>query len=300
MIRNITNLTASVRTRLLKIAKIKQRDFNAVLLQYFQERLLYRLSISPYRDKFVLKGALLFLVYDIPAARPTKDIDFLSREMDNKEQNLLNLIREIIKIQVRDGVRFDPQSLGVETIQGNAAYKGIRIHCTAHLGKARRRFHIDIGFGDKVVPAPFELDFPVFLNEMPTPKLIAYSPDSTIAEKFEAIVNLGFLNSRMKDFFDIYHLANNRDFDSEILKKALETTFKHRKTNLLNRFQIYSHGFINDTTNNRQWEAFKTKVSIKLSFTFADTVNFIKNFIEPVFENDAKKNWKHRKLKWKK
>ncbi|MBS3742103.1 MAG: nucleotidyl transferase AbiEii/AbiGii toxin family protein [Candidatus Cloacimonetes bacterium] len=156
MIRNITNLTASVRTRLLKIAQMKQRDFNAVLLQYFQERLLYRLSISPYRDKFVLKGALLFLVYDIPAARPTKDIDFLSREMDNKEQNLLNLIREIIKIQVRDGVRFDPQSLGVETIQENAAYNGIRIHCIAHLGKARRRFPIDIGFGDKVVPAPFE------------------------------------------------------------------------------------------------------------------------------------------------
>ncbi len=300
MSRNITNMAASVRARLLNIAKNKQRNFNAVLLQYFQERLLYRLSISPHKDKFVLKGALLFLIYDIPAARPTKDIDFLGREIDNQEQNLLKLIREIIKIKVRDGVRFDPQSLSVERMQENAAYEGIRIHCTAYLGKAKRRFHLDISFGDKIVPDSFELDFPIFLNDMPTPKLIAYSPDSAIAEKFEAIVNLGFLNSRMKDFFDIYHIASNRDFDAKILRKALETTFKQRQTDLSNRFDIYSTEFINDTTNNRQWEVFKNKVGIELNFTFADIVDFIKKFIEPVFEEDGIKKWKHKELTWKK
>lgn len=300
MNRKIKNVTDSVRARLLKIAKATERNFNAVLLQYFQERLLYRLSISPYKDQFILKGALLFLVYNIPAIRPTKDIDFLSMATDNQEHNLLKLVRKIIKIKVKDGVWFDSTSLTIETIKENAVYSGTRIHFIAYLGKAKTRFHIDIGFGDKIVPEPYELDFPVFLDDMPIPKLIAYSPDSAIAEKFEAIVYLGYITSRMKDFFDIYHIAHNKDFDSQTLKKALETTFKHRKTDLLNRFDIYSSEFINNIQKNKQWNAFKIRNELEFELTFADTVGFIKSFIEPVFKNDKNKKWNCKKLLWEK
>ncbi|MEA2104026.1 MAG: nucleotidyl transferase AbiEii/AbiGii toxin family protein [Candidatus Cloacimonadota bacterium] len=298
MSKNIKNMSASVRTRLLKIAKDNSRNFNAVLLQYFQERLLYRLSISPYKNKFILKGALLFLVYKIPGSRPTKDIDFLGIETANNEENLLSRMSQIVKIKVNDGVEFDPKSLTSEIIKEDEIYPGTRIHCLAYLGQAKMRFHIDIGFGDKVVPNPVMLDFPVFLMDMPVPKLIAYSPESAIAEKFEAIVNLGFTTSRMKDFFDIYHLASHQDFELQILREAIKTTFNNRQTKLSSRLEIYSENFINNVTKKRQWEAFIRKMRIDDDLSFQDCMSLIKKFIEPVLENFENKFWRQQDLNW--
>ena len=201
------NLEASIRARLKTIAKDSERNFDSVLLQYFQERFLYRLSISPYKENFILKGALLFVAYEIPRSRPTKDIDFLGKNISNTSENLISAMKEILEVQVQDGLRFDSESLISETIKQDAEYKGIRIYCNAYLGSAYSRLHFDIGFGDIVIPKPVILDFPVLLSDIPAPELIAYTPESAIAEKFEAIVNLGMITSRMKDFYDIYYLS---------------------------------------------------------------------------------------------
>ena len=299
MKREIKNIAASVRARLFNLSKATNRNFDAVLLQYFQERLLYRLSISPYKLNFILKGALLFLIYDIPVSRPTKDIDFLWVDSSNTEKNLLHIMKEVISIKDKDGVRFDTESLDSEIIKEDADYQGIRIFCKVFLEQAYRRIHFDIGFGNIIVPNPLSLDFPVLLSDMSCPKLIAYTPESAMAEKFEAIVKLGFTTSRMKDFYDIYHMANHRSFNSTILKEAIQTTFINRKTKLLNRTLIYSDEFINDPLKNKQWKAFLRRMDINIDLSFYDCINCIKTFIEPLFEeNNNNKIWKTDKLSW--
>lgn len=283
MKKEIKNIPASVRARLLRIAKESKRDFNAVLLQYFQERLLYRLSISSYKSNFVLKGALLFLVYNMPNSRPTKDIDFLGVNISNTEKNLLQIIKEVISIKVDDGVRFDYKSLESEIVNGDADYQGIRIYCEAYLGQAKRRIHFDIGFGDVVVPEPLSVDFPVLLSDMPSPELITYTPESAIAEKLEAITNLNFFTSRMKDFYDIYYLANNYKFKPNLLKEAIETTFKNRGTDLKARKILYDEKFKADKEKQQQWMAFLNRSQINIGLSFREIVDFIENFIEPLF-----------------
>ena len=299
MKKQIKNLEASVKGRLLKIARDSGRDFNSLLLLYFQERLLYRLSISPYKLNFVLKGALLFLVYEIQGSRPTKDIDFLGVDTLNTEKNLLKTMKEVITIQVEDGVWFDPDSLDSEVIKEDSDYQGIRIHCTGYLSRANRRFHFDIGFGDIIVPDPVSLDFPTLLSEMSCPRLIAYTPESAIAEKFEAIVKLGLATSRMKDFYDIYHLASHRSFESGILREALETTFNNRNTRLSNRSEIYTENFIDDPVKHQQWKAFIRRMKIETDLTFPECVEFIKSFIEPLFESHESKIWITENMIWK-
>ncbi len=298
MKREIKNTAASVRARLFNLSKATNRNFDAVLLQYLQERLLYRLSISPYKLNFILKGALLFLVYGVPVSRPTKDIDFLGVDISNTKKNLLQIMKEVVSIIVEDGVRFDSESLDSEIIKEDADYQGIRIYCKAFLGQAYRRFHFDIGFGDIVVPNPVSLNFPVLLLDMPIPELIAYTPESAIAEKFEAIVKLGFTTSRMKDFYDIYHMANHRNFHSTTLKEAIHTTFNNRKTTLSNRTVIYSDEFINDPTKNKQWKAFLRRMDSDIDLSFHDCINCIKTFIEPLFEDNNNKIGNKDKLGW--
>ena len=178
MKKEINNIAASVRARLSRIAKETNRDFIAILLQYFQERFLYRLSISPYKQNFILKGALLFLVYNMPNSRPTRDIDFLGIKTSNTEKNLLQIMNEVISIKVEDGVRFDPESLESEIIKEDTDYRGVSIYCQVYLDRAKIRIHFDIGFGDEIVPEPVSLDFPVLLSDMPKPKLITYTPES--------------------------------------------------------------------------------------------------------------------------
>ncbi len=284
MKREIKNIAASVRTRLFNLSKVTNRNFDAALLQYFQERLLYRLSISPYKLNFILKGALLFLVYDFPVSRPTKDIDFLGINISNAEKNLIQIMKEVISIKDKDGVNFDPESLDSEIVKEDADYHGIRIYCEAYLGQAKRRIHFDIGFGDIIVPEPLSLNFPVLLSDMPIPELITYTPESAIAEKFEAIVKLGFTTSRMKDFYDIYFMANHYKFESDILRKAIETTFKNRETQLSNRLIIYSDEFINDSIKAKQWIAFLNRMDIEIDLSFQDCIKYIESFMEPLFE----------------
>lgn len=235
----IKDLTASVRARLLNVAKNTRRNFDAVLLQYFQERFLYRLSISSYKEQFVLKGALVFLAEGMSRLRPTKDIH-LSGRFDT--QNLTEIMHDIVAIPCEDGAEFDGEQIAIEDIAIESEYHGFRVKVPVQLGMARKKLQIDIGIGDVVYPEPVIREFPGLLD-FPAPKLLIYPKETIIAEKFEAIIRFNKLTIRMKDFYDIIILAQSNRFDAEILKTAITRTFNYRNTRLKTRTIIFLPSF---------------------------------------------------------
>jgi hypothetical protein len=220
-----------VQVRLVAHAKKLGIDPNVVLTRYACERLLYRLSRSPHADRFVLKGALLLLVWLGEAIRPTRDADLLGFGHIDAE-SLRNLFREVSALPVEpDGLQFDLASLRVGPIRVEDAYGGQRVELTAHLGKARLRVQVDVGIGDAIVPEPEWIEYPGLLN-LPRPRLRAYRPATAIAEKLHAMVVLGAANSRMRDFFDVHMLASARPFDGAELAAAIKATFARRRTDV--------------------------------------------------------------------
>lgn len=215
-----TNISASVLARLKNIANKEHLDFNFLLVRFIQERFLARLASSGYINKFVLKGGFLLLAYNIEKARPTKDIDFLGVDVSRDRYDLEHLIKEIVSIDLNDGVRFLNNSIKSEIIKEDADYEGIRIKITAGIGTARNTIQIDFGFGDIVSPHPLQMDFPTLLNKECV-KVLAYSKEAIVAEKFEAIAKLTFFNTRMKDFYDVAFLASEFDFDANNLSWQL-------------------------------------------------------------------------------
>jgi predicted nucleotidyltransferase component of viral defense system len=225
------NIAASVRQRLLNRAKADKRPFNELLQYYAMERFLYRLSQSAHAERFILKGALMLRVWQAPEARPTMDIDMLGKT-DNSPDAIARQIAEILTTPVDDdGLQFDAASLQTETIKEDADYQGVRVRFIGELSGARINQQLDIGFGDALVPGAMRADFPTLLDH-PVPNVLCYSRESAIAEKFEAMVKLGDLNSRMKDFYDIWLLSHQFDFDSALLAEAIRQTFNHRGTRL--------------------------------------------------------------------
>jgi predicted nucleotidyltransferase component of viral defense system len=228
MRKEIKNRSASIKARLMNIARAEKIDFDSLLLRYFQERLLYRLSISDFSDRFVLKGGLLLICLKMPKCRPTKDIDFLAEQIKNDINEIENIFKRISEIQCDDGVKFIPSSIASERITEDADYEGIRLKIDGTLGQARKRLQVDIGFGDIIIPEATSVEFPSLLEDLP--KVKAYSVESIISEKFEAMIKLAMANSRMKDFYDVYFLSSSHNFKGNELKKAIETTFQRRKT----------------------------------------------------------------------
>jgi predicted nucleotidyltransferase component of viral defense system len=279
--RSTKNLGASIRARLLKIAKELNRDYNSVLLQYFQERFLFRLSLSDYRSQFILKGALLFVVYQMPRVRPTRDIDFLGQAMTNDAKEVRNALKRIADIQVDDGVTFNSASVSVEKIKEETDYEGVRAKIEAELGGARNVLQLDIGFKDKIIGGPVEIEFPVLLDP-PAPKIQVYSKESAIAEKFEAIVRLSFITSRMKDFYDILYLAHHESFNFDTLHEAIVATFDRRKTPVTDRSVIFGDEFKRARDKQEQWQAFLTRSRLESYRQFAEAVERLRVFLDPV------------------
>ena len=247
------NVPASVRQRLLNRAKIDSRPFNELLQYYAMERFLYRLSRSAHANRFILKGALMLRVWRSPEFRPTMDIDMLGTT-SNEEASIIAQIQDILAVEVdADGLTFDPNSIQAERITEDANYKGIRIRFRGALDTARISIQIDIGFGDIVYPEPEESNLPTMLGS-PAPRLLCYSRESTIAEKFEAMIKLGTLNSRMKDFYDIWLLSRQFDFDGARLAKAIRLTFEQRSTILPSEIEAFTDTFID--AKQVQWAAF--------------------------------------------
>lgn len=303
MKKEIKNKTASIKAKLLNIAKSENIDFDAVLLRYFQERFLYRLSISKYSKYFVLKGGLLLICLNIPETRPTIDIDFLAEHVKNDTDELEHIIKNISELTCNDGVQFDPLSIKSERIKENADYEGIRIKIYAFLGKARKRLQMDIAFGDVFIPKPELMEFPALLEEQP-PKINVYSIESVISEKLEAMVKLSIVNSRMKDFYDIYTLSLSHDFNSKKLKEAIESTFTKRKTLIPDNSLIFKPEFYNDKERQKQWTAFLRKARLKeTTQEFNEVMKRITDFIKPIIVSIKKKtkidkNWNHEQGYW--
>ena len=295
------DIAASVRARLLNIARSNGRDFDALLLQYMQERFLYRLSISPYRRNLILKGALLFLAYEMSLLCPTKDIDFLGFSTPNELNEIRNAVVAIASIDLDDGVRFNHESVIVEQITEGTDYKGVRVKLEVRLTAARKMLQLDIGFGDTVVPGPVEMDFPTLLDDQPSPNLLVYSRESAIAEKFEALVSLNILTSRMKDIYDILFLAERETFSLLTLREAIMTTFARRSTQLEDRHMLFSQDFYTNRDKKAQWKAFLRRSRLQLSPTFPEVVTRLMVFLEHVCSSTAMNNaiWNPADWNWK-
>jgi hypothetical protein len=279
------NVAASVRQRLLNKARAEGRPFSE-LLQYFAlERFLYRLGRSSYSNRFVLKGALMFGVWQGPFSRPTRDVDLLGH-VEHTVERVTTVMRAICQQSVPedDGLRFDADSVTGERIVEAASYEGVRVKLVAYLEAARVLVQIDIGFGDPLVPGPNPIRLPTLL-EFPPPELQGYSRESAIAEKFQAMVYLGVVNSRMKDFYDIWSLATRFEFEGAILAQAIRETFRARQTTLPQNPAAFSDSFTNDRERQAQWTAFVRRIQVEnVPTSFSDAVQDIKAFLQPVIQ----------------
>ncbi|WP_046112050.1 nucleotidyl transferase AbiEii/AbiGii toxin family protein [Aquincola tertiaricarbonis] len=253
------NAAASIRARLLNVAKAQGADFNQVLVRFALERMLYRLTLSAHADRFVLKGALLFtLWYDMPH-RATRDVDLLGFGASDLV-SIASVFRDIAAVEVDDGIVFDPASVAVEEIRKEAGYGGVRVVVGGELARARCRTQIDVGFGDAVTPATVASVYPVLLDDLPAPRLQAYPTYTVVAEKLDAITLLGMANSRLKDYFDLAVLVERESLDAQILTQAIRATFERRGTSLPAALPIgLTDEFAQDASRQALWRAFLNK-----------------------------------------
>ncbi len=289
------NLPASIHQRLLNKSHETGRSFNELLQYYGIERLLYRLSISEHAHKFILKGALMFNVWGMAGLRPTRDIDLLAHT-SNALKSTTEIFSAICGLKTEsDGLEFD-NSLQSKYIKEDADYAGIRITATAYLGKTKIPIQIDIGFADVITPAPEKINYPTLLDH-PAPYLYGYPRETVIAEKFQAMTVLGMANSRMKDFYDIWQLIEQFEFEGEMIQDALEKTFQNRGTKLPSEDHIiFSNAFLESKTT--QWNAFIRKLKIENASEMKDVLNVIKDFLLPLMDASHQgivfdKKWKN-------
>jgi len=277
------NIAASVRQRLLDKARIDKRPFNELLQYFVMERFLYRLSRSNHADKFVLKGALMLRAWQAPLFRPTMDIDMLARQTSNEVKQIVDLIKNVCQVVVdSDGIEFDSESVRGENIVEDADYEGVRVLFVGKLDTVKIRMQVDIGFGDVVVPGPQETILPTMLD-FPPPCIACYSRESSIAEKFEAMVKLDELNSRMKDFYDIWLLVRQFDFYSPHVQDAVASTLNNRGTDLPNVITAFTNTFIH--AKSTQWGAFRKKLDIDtVPMEFAEVNGLIQEFLGPILD----------------
>ena len=292
----IKNLPASIQDRLLNQPRLSGRPFNELLQYYAIERFLYRLTQSEHAGLFLLKGALLFRLWGLPVFRPTRDIDLLGYT-SNEVENLVVIVKEVCRQDVQeDGLFFDPDTVTGERIKEDADYEGVRMRFVGLLGRARLHLQIDVGFDDIVFPAPMLKSFPVILP-MPAPELRSYPPEAVVAEKLQAMIYLGTFNSRMKDFYDLWILANRFNFIGDALQEAIHRTFEHRNTDIpANQPDAFSEQFSRE--KQRQWRAFLTTGDI---IDAPDQLELIltclQEFILPIFKSSHagrkfRKQWK--------
>jgi hypothetical protein len=256
------NLAASVRQRLLNLAQAQKEDFNLVLTRYGIERLLYRLERSAAGERFILKGAMLFVLWSDTPHRATKDVDLLCRG-DNSIAEIEAVFRSVCQVDVvPDGLEFDPVTVTGEVIKAEREYPGVRIRLTAFIAGTPTRINlqIDVGFGDIVTPAPQLMSLPTLLADLPAPQLYAYNRETVIAEKFEAMVLLGIGNTRMKDFYDLWYLSQHFAFEGSLLSRAIAATFDRRRTAIpIDPPLALTSEFADDATKQRQWVVFVKK-----------------------------------------
>jgi len=282
--RKIKNVAASIRQRLLNEARASGRPFNE-LLQYFAiERFLYRLSRSPHAGRFVLKGALVLASWRVFPIRPTKDIGFLGHlrnDVDSVAATVMEICQQAV---VEDGLSFDPYSVAGERIAEEAEYAGVRLRFHGRLGTARVVMQIDVGFGDEVVPGPVTIEYPTILD-LPTPRILGYTKETVVAEKFHTMVRRGILNSRIRDFFDVWALSQQLDFDGPVLARAIRETFSRRETEVPARPVALERAFAEDPPKTTQWQGFLRKSRLEAAPNeFLEVIESLSDFLGPLAE----------------
>jgi predicted nucleotidyltransferase component of viral defense system len=275
----VQNIGASVRARLLNLAKERNQPFELLLIRYTLERLLYRLSTSKHRERFALKGAMLMRHWLDDPHRPTRDLDLLGFG-DSDPELTLKIFREICAVKADDAVVFDSDGLVVDRVRDESGYSGLRLKTYATVDGARVRVVIDIGYGDATEPGLNDIELPVLLDQ-PAPNLRAYPYETVIAEKFQAMVALGLANSRLKDFYDIWILAQSYGFKDDRLAQAIAATFARRKTEIpTERPDGLTSTFASDPTKQQQWNGFVEEVAVNPG-PLVDVVEALASFLLP-------------------
>ncbi len=282
----VRNLAASVHNRLVARARERREDAGFLLTRYANERFLYRLSLSPHRDQFVLKGATLFTIWQDAPHRPTRDMDFLGCG-DASVQHALSVFRDICQVPVEDdGLVFPPERVAAAERREDEVYGGLHVDVVALMGSAVIPLQIDIGFGDAITPAPEESELPVLLD-FPRPRIWVYPRETVVAEKLEAAVSLGLTNSRMKDFYDLWYLATNFTFEGPPVAAAITATFARRGTSLPAGLPLaLSEEFAADTGKQAQWNAFlrRGKLGDSVGLPLSNVVMMLRGFLLPPME----------------
>ena len=276
------SLAESVRQRLLNLSKSQNETFDLMLTLFGMERLLYRLSRSQWKNEFVLKGAILFRIWDGSPHRPTRDLDLMGF-INNDVEGMRRIFQSICQTEVEnDGIVFLPESVQCDEIREGNLYQGIRVRLIAELAGARIRLQVDVGFGDTVIPEPVNIVFPTLL-ELPAPRLLAYSRYSVVSEKFHALVILGIINSRMKDFYDLWLLIQKFDFSGSILNKAIHSTFRRRHTEIPREVPLaLTDSFSSDEYKTTQWNAFLKKNNLESEAEdLTTTIQILHDFLMP-------------------
>ena len=292
----------SVKDRLKKQAASSGKTFQETLTAYGLERTVYRLSVSEFAERFTLKGGIfLYALFEGRFARATSDIDLLAGNMPNDSDDIKKIFENIFSIECDDALRYDLGTLDVVDITEFKEYHGVNVSIMAYLDRTKVPVSIDIGFGDVVYPDKVKMEFPVMLD-METPKIYAYSIASVISEKFEAIVSLGDANSRYKDFYDVYILANQYDLDGSELKEAVKETFEHRRTGFDDIF-AFKDEFTASKIHQSRWNAFLKKKKAIVNVELDEVISLLRRLLSPIVESITKDKeyvaeWNHSLRTW--
>lgn len=288
------NLAASVRDRLLNRARRENLPFGELLQRYGIERFLYRLGLSGHKERFVLKGGAMLVVWHGDLARATRDVDFLGIGANSTDE-LTRIVQEICGVEVPDdGIVFDAGSVAAEEIMEAAQYRGVRVSLRGLLGQAVVPIQLDVGFGDVVIPRPIEAEYPTLLD-FPSPLIKLYTKETAVAEKLEAMTRLGTVNSRMKDFYDIWFLSRTTEFDGETLAKAVTETFKRRETSLREPPSSFEAGWASEERQKAQWSAFGRRLRVQAP-ELSELTRDVVGFLAPVLVSCAE--GRPFKMKW--
>ena len=291
---------ASVKARLKNYALSAGCTFQEALTYYGLERTIYRISVSEYAEHFVLKGGIfLYAVYERKYERATTDIDLLGQRIANSREEMKRVFQNVFSQEVDDALVFDPESVTVEDISEFKEYHGLHISAVAYLDRTRIPVAIDIGFGDVIYPDAVKMDFPVILDMEP-PRVNAYSMESSVAEKLEAIIHNGYLNSRYKDFYDIYVISTTHVFAFTTLRDAVIETFHNRGTALTMNSAAFGEDFIADPIHQTRWNAFLKKKKALLKISMTEAIERIVTFVQPLLEEPdyVPSTWNPDKGQW--
>lgn len=280
------NYGKSIRTKLLNVAKKENVFYQTILTRYFQERLLYRMSQTRYRNNFYLKGGALMYAYERFAARPTLDIDFLGNNISNEGTSIIAAFKEICSVPFEeDGVIFDVGHITAQNITEFKDYHGIRLSIPVKMDSIAQVLTMDIGFGDVVTPSPVNLDFPILLEHLPCANILAYSLETVIAEKMHAIIDLADQSSRMKDYYDLHRILKEEKYDPEVLQEAIIRTFENRHTPYDENTMFFRKDFGINQQMEARWKAFMRKITKATDLSFSEVVGFIQETLRPYWEN---------------